>query len=225
MVSRMATPIFDLSDEFVTRSAELDPVFATMRGIATPTVGIATDYSPDGVAARADLVDSTLRQLDALVPTDDDDQLAAVHLRERLQVEHDMHELGEPLRDLRAPFGLLASLRDSVDLMPKGDPEQWAAVAQRLLAMPDMLGGWRSTLDVGRSRGLYASRRQAVEAAAQARRYAGSDGATPTFDTIISGYGDGPLAEELRAGAEAAHTAYLDAARYLADEYAPAAPE
>jgi len=80
-------------------------------------------------------------------------------------------------------------------------------------------------LEVGRAQGLYASRRQAVEASVQARRYAGGDSAAPTFDSIISGYGDGPLAGELRAGAEAAHAAYLDTARYLADEYAPTAPE
>jgi uncharacterized protein (DUF885 family) len=221
----MATPIFELCDEFVNRSAELDPIFATMRGIAGTPTGAATDFSPDGVAARHDLVDDTLRRLDALTPTSDDDRLAAVHLRERLQVEHDAHEIGEPFRNLRAPFGLLSSLRDSVDLMPRGDDEQWAHVAERLAAMPTMLGGWRATLDVGRSRGLYAARRQAVEAAAQARRYAGSDDARPTFDPIIDGYGDGPLASQLRAGAEAAHAAYLDLARYLVDEYAPGAPE
>jgi uncharacterized protein (DUF885 family) len=220
----MATPIFELCDDFVSRSAELDPIFATVRGIAgTPTV--ATDFSPDGVAARHDLVEATLRRLDALTPTSDDDRLAAVHLRERLQVEQDAHEIGEPFRDLRALFGLLRSLHQSVDLMPRNDDEQWAQVAKRLAAMPGMLGGWRATLDVGRSRGLYAARRQAVEAAAQARRYAGSDDARPAFDTIIDGYGGGPLAAQLRAGADAAHAAFLDLARYLVDEYAPAAPE
>jgi uncharacterized protein (DUF885 family) len=221
----MATPIFELCDDFVNRSAELDPIFATMRGITDTPTDVATDFSPDGVAARHDLVGATLRRLDALSPTSDDDRLAAVYLRERLQVEHDAHEIGEPFRDLRAQFGLLKSLRDSVDLMPRTDDEQWARVAERLAAMPGMFGGWRATLDVGRSRGLYAARRQAVEAAAEARRYAGSDGARATFDTIIDRYGDGPLAAQLRTGADAAHAAYLDLARYLVDEYAPAAPE
>jgi len=221
----VTTPIFDLCDEFVTRSAELDPIFATMRGIAGPVTRVATDFGPDGVAARADLVDTTLRRLDALTPTSDDDRLAAVHLRERLAVERDSHEIGEPLRSLRAPFGILSTLRDSVDLMPRADADQWAAVAARLAAMPEMLGGWRTTLDLGRSRGLHAARRQAVEAAAQARRYAGADGASPTFDTIIAGYGDGPLAAALGAGAEAAHRAYLEFAGYLTDVYAPTAPE
>jgi uncharacterized protein (DUF885 family) len=221
----MPTPIFELCDDFVNRSAELDPIFATVRGIAGTSTGVATDFSPGGVAARHDLVSTTLRRLDALTPTSDDDRLAAVHLRERLQVEHDAHEIGEPFRDLRALFGLLRSLEQSIDLMPRNDDEQWARVAERLAAMPGMLGGWRATLDVGRSRGLYAARRQAVEAAAQARRYAGSDDARPTFDTIIDGYGDGPLAVQLRTGADAANAAFLDLARYLVDEYAPAAPE
>jgi uncharacterized protein (DUF885 family) len=221
----VATPIFELCDDFVNQSAELDPIFATTRGIAGTPTGVATDFSPDGVAARHDLVDTTLRRLDALTPTSDDDLLAAVHLRERLQVEHDAHEIGEPFRDLSVPFGLLSRLRDSVDLMPRNEDEQWARVAGRLAAMPGMLGGWRATLDAGRSRGLYAARRTAVEAAAQARRYAGNDDARPTFDTIVDEYGDGPLAAQLRTSADAAHAAYLDLARYLVDEYAPAAPE
>ena len=104
--------------------------------------------------------------------------------------------------------------------MPKNDDDQWAAVARRLARMPAMLGGWRETLELGRQRGLYAARRQAVEAAAQAGRYAGPDGVAPTFDTIIAAYGDGPLAGALRAGADAAHGAFLDTARYLTGEYA-----
>jgi len=221
----MATPIFDLCDRYVTRSAELHPVFATMRGIALPPGLVATDYSPDGVAARADHVDGTLRELDALTPTNDADRLAAAHLRERLRVQHDADAAGDGLRDLRAPFGLFNSLRDSVDLMPRDDEDGWSAVTERLTALPGMLGGWRASLDLGRQQGLWAARRQAVEAAAQARRYAGSDGAAPTFDAIIDGYGDGPLSGRLREAADAAHAAFLDVAGYLETDYAPGAPE
>ena len=53
------TPVFGLCDDYVTRSGVLDPVAAGMQGL-TGVFGAATDYSPDGFAARADLITATL---------------------------------------------------------------------------------------------------------------------------------------------------------------------
>ena len=53
------TPVFELCDDYVTRWAALDPVAAGMQGL-TGTFGPATDYSPDGFAARAELIAATL---------------------------------------------------------------------------------------------------------------------------------------------------------------------
>jgi hypothetical protein len=53
------TPVFELCDDYITRWAALDPVAAGSRGI-TGAFGAATDYGPDGHAARADLMTSTL---------------------------------------------------------------------------------------------------------------------------------------------------------------------
>ena len=60
------TPVFSLCDEFVTRGAALDPVAAGMQGL-TSAFGAATDYGPDGLAARAELLTATLA--DFLPPT------------------------------------------------------------------------------------------------------------------------------------------------------------
>jgi uncharacterized protein (DUF885 family) len=215
----MPTPIFDLCDRHVQRSCELDPVAATYRGVAGD-FGPATDYSPAGHAARAELARDTLRRLDALTPGTAPDRLAAAHLRERLEAELAWYDTGEHLRWLRAPFGLLQMLRNCVDLMPRGD-DQWPAVAARMAAVPQMLAGWRDSLAAGASQGLVAARRQAVEAAAQAQRYA--DGAT--FQAVASEYGDGPLRSELDGAVAAAHAALAETARWLREEYAPRAAE
>jgi len=53
------TPVFGLCDDYVTRSAALDPVAAGMQGL-TGVFGAATDYSPDGFAAQAELNAATL---------------------------------------------------------------------------------------------------------------------------------------------------------------------
>ncbi|HLV59080.1 MAG TPA: DUF885 domain-containing protein [Natronosporangium sp.] len=214
------TPIFDLCDRYVQRACELDPVMATMRGVAGDFAP-GTDYSPDGHSARAQLIRDTLAELATLTPTGDTDRLAADHLRERLEAELALHDLGEHLRSVRAPFGLLQTLRNNVDLMPRGDDEQWRAVVARVAAVPQMLRSWRASLAAGADRGLVAARRQAVEAAAQAQRYADA----ASFDQVVTAYGDGPLRDELAAAAAAAHAAYAETADWLRREYAPRAAE
>ena len=216
----MPTPIFQLCDQHVQRSCELDPVSATMQGVAGDFPP-ATDYRPEGYAARAELARDTLRRLDDLTPTNDADQLAAAHLRERLIASLAWYDTGEHLRLLRAPFGMLQSLRNSVDLMPRGDQDRWRAVVARLAAMPQMLAGWRESLAAGIDQGLVAARRQAVEAAGQAQRYA--DGAT--FQAVADEYGEGPLQAELADAVGKAHAAYAETARWLRAEYAPRAAE
>ncbi|WP_084963221.1 DUF885 domain-containing protein [Thermoactinospora rubra] len=212
------TPIFQLCDEYVFKAAQLDPVDAVYNGIKGD-FGVATDYSPDGHAAREALIRDTLSRLAALDPTCEADRQAAAHLRERLEAMAAWHETGEPYRDLSAPFGLVSGVRDSIDLLPHGDDEQWRKVAAHLAAVPGMLAGWRRSLEEGLRRGLPAARRQALGAAEQAERYVG------THDDLVASYGDGPVAGELAEAAGAAHAGYAEIARYLREEYAPRAAE
>ena len=151
--------------------------------------------------------------------TSEADRLAAAFLRERLEAQLAWHRAGEPLRQLRAPIGQLSAIRDSVDLLPRDGDESWRNIAARLAAIPAMFASWRASLDAGLDRGLTAARRQAVEAAAAADRYAG------THDALVASYGDGPLAGELAAAAEQAHGGYRELARYLREDYAPRAAE
>ncbi|SDL30246.1 DUF885 domain-containing protein [Nonomuraea jiangxiensis] len=211
------TPIFKLCEDYVGKLAALDPIGAATGGVAGGFVP-ATDYSPDGHAARAELVRRTLAELAGLSATSDADRHAAAHLRERLEAEAAWHEHGEPLRMLRGQFGLVNLIRDSVDLLPRDD-DQWHDVAARLHAVPVMLASWRASLDLGLARGLVAARRQALETAAQAERFAG------VHDPLVASYGDGRLADELAAAAAAAHAAYAATARYLRADYAPRAAE
>jgi uncharacterized protein (DUF885 family) len=212
------TPVFQLCDEYVRRWAVLDPVGAGFRGLAEE-FGAATDYGPEGYAARAELIASTLAELEPLQATSEADRLAADYLRERLEAELAWHRLGEPLRSLRTPFGLLNTLRDSVDLIPRDGEDGWRNVAARMAAIPQMLASWRRSLEAGLGQGLRAARRQAVEGAVQADRYAG------THDALLASYGDGPLAAELAAAAAKAYDGYREMARYLREDYAPRAAE
>jgi uncharacterized protein (DUF885 family) len=210
------TEVFRLCDDYITRWAALDPVAAGMVGLSE-AFGAATDYGPDGYAAREELIATTLAALGAAPVTSAVDRLAASFLRERLEAQLAWHQVGEPLRLLRTPIGQLSAIRDSVDLLPRDGDESWRNIAARLAAFPAMFASWRASLNAGLDRGLTAARRQAVEAAAAADRYAG------THDALVASYGDGPLAGELAAAAEQAHGAYREMARYLRENYAPRA--
>jgi uncharacterized protein (DUF885 family) len=212
------TPVFSLCDDYVTRWAALDPVAAGMEGL-TGTFGAATDYGPDGVAARAELIAATLAALQPMTITSGADRLAAGFLRERLEAQLAWHQLNEPFRLLRAPIGLISAIRDSVDLLPRDSDDDWRNVAARLAAIPGMFASWRASLDVGLERNLPAARRQAVEAAVAADRCAG------THDALVASYGDGPLAAELAAAAGRAYQGYAEVARYLREDYAPRATD
>jgi len=212
------TQMFQFCDDFVTRWAALDPV--GIGDFLDAPFGAATDYSPGGREAWADLMSGTLTELRSVPVTSEHDRLAAAHLRERLEAQLALHDTGESLRNLRTPFGLIAHTRDSVDLLPRETDEDWRNIAARLRAIPEMFAGWRTSLDEGLARGILAARRQAVEGAIQADKYAAG-----THDALVAGYGDGPLVAELAAAAGAAHAAYAEAARYLRESYAPWATE
>ena len=212
------TPVFGLCDDYVTRWAALDPVAAGMQGL-TSVFGAATDYSPDGFAARAELIAATLAALEPMSVTSAADLLAAGFLRERLEAQLAWHQLNEPLRLVRAPIGLISSIRDSVDLLPCDGDGDWRNIAARLAAIPVMFASWRASLDAGLGRGLAAARRQTVQAAVAADHCLGS------HDTLVASYGDGPLAAELAAAVAQAYQGYADTARYLREEYAPRATE
>jgi uncharacterized protein (DUF885 family) len=212
------TPVFALCDDYVTRLAGLDPVAAGMQGLSG-AFGAATDYGPDGYAARAELLTATLAALEPMSITSDADRLAAGFLRERLEAQLASYQLHEPLRGVRAPFGLTSMIRDSVDLLPRDGDDAWRNIAARLAAIPAMFTTWRASLDAGLGQGLAAARRQAVQAAVAADRCVGS------HDTLVASYGDGPLAAELAAAADQADQGYAEIARYLREDYAPRATE
>jgi uncharacterized protein (DUF885 family) len=219
------SPVFRLCDEYLARWAVLDPVQAGMRGLSGVS-GAVTDYGPEGHAARAELIARTLAALHALPVTGGADRLAALLLRERLEAQAAWHAAGEPLRELRSPIGRVSSVRDSVDLLPRGgsgdDADQaWRDIAARLEGIPVMFASWRASLDEGLRRGLPAARRQALGAAAQAERYA----EIRTHDALIASYGDGPLENALTTAAARAYAGYAELARYLREAYAPRATE
>ncbi|MGK2965030.1 MAG: DUF885 domain-containing protein, partial [Tepidiformaceae bacterium] len=225
----MPSPIYSLASDYVDRMATLDPIAATAQGIAGHDADL-TDYSPAGVEARAAHQRETIAALAALTPTDDRERIAAAFITERLSAFLAADAAGEPYRALRIIGSPMGGIRQCFDLMPHATVEDWVTIATRMEKIPAALGGFRASLEHGRSRGLMAARRQAVECAKQAEAWSGFAGGQPFFARLAesrttAGIQDATLGTRLEAAAAAATEAYAAFGRYLRDEYAPAAPE
>ncbi len=222
--------VYSLADEYVTRSAALDPTGATFRGIPGHDADM-TDFSPDGVGARADHERTTLTALAALRPDGIRERIAADVMRERLEVTHELHEAREWLREVRVLGSPIQTVRQCFDLMATETRDDWEVIAARMERVPQGLSSVRATLGVGLQEGVVAARRQALGCAEQATVWGGGRTGTPPFFSSLvekyhrAGISDGTLGRRLEEAARRATEAYAEIARFLTDEYAPRAAE
>src|SRR4051812_14717588 len=173
----MTSAIWELSDQYVDRNAELNPVAATGRGILGHD-GAMTDYSPAGIEARYAHDRDTLRRLEGVeADTDNDsDRIAAAVMAERLRVGIEYAEAGESLREVRVSGGTLGVIRQVFDVMPRSTDDEWVNIASRLEAIPQAVAGVEASIREGLRRGLPPARRQVLACAEQAAVWSGQRG-------------------------------------------------
>ncbi len=221
--------VYEIADRFVDRLAELDPVSATFIGIAGHDSEMS-DYSPDSAAKMAEAERETLDQLREESPENERERLCRDTVTDELGLSLEQHEAGEHLRGVNVIHSPVQSLRMVFDMMPRATAEDWRNIASRMSKMPQAVSSYRLSLSEGVRRGLTASRRQAGGAAQQAMVWSGSGESPSFFASLLDAYdntgiGDDALRSDLERGATAASEAYADLARYLQDEYMPAADE
>src|SRR5215207_4752340 len=164
--------VFEISEQYVERLAQLDPVGATKAGVPGHDAEM-TDYSPDGIDARALLNRETLEQLGGVTRDDDRQRRAADVMAERLQVSVDQYAAGERWRDVRVIGSPVQSIRDCFDLMSFDSRDDWETAVARMERVPDAIAGLELTLREGMSRGVTSARRQALSCAQQASTWGG----------------------------------------------------
>ncbi len=223
--------VAEVADHYVERHARLDPVAATMEGIADHDTEM-TDYSPDASEERIELDRTALRELAALTPASERERVAAEVMRDRLSIHVALYELGEHLRDLNVLGSPVQGIRQVFDQMPTATEHDWATIAARIGLVPEGLSSLQATYDEGVAQGLVAARRQVVGCVHQAEIWSGTDDAhtRPFFLNLVdrfdaSGIQDSGLRATLQERAERATAAYASFARYLIEEYGPHASE
>ena len=221
--ARTATPVDTVAESWLNTLVAHDPTIGTYIGRAS---GGLPDLSPEGAGALADAQRSALVSLLSVPAEDEVDAVTRADLEAELRLSLARHEAGEWRRDLNVIESPPQRIRDSFDLMPTTNGDEWRSVAERLRAVPGALSGYRVALAEGAARGEAPAIRQIVEAAAQARRTAGTPDAPGVFGRLAAtadaaSGADSALALELAAAAAAAASAYQDLADFLERELAP----
>lgn len=205
------------------RMADLDPMEAFAQGEVS-RAGLLTDLSPEGEAARADLVRSTLQDLARMIPETPADRTARAAMEERLGAMAEVYEAGEWRRPLSV-FGPQTAIRESFDLMPTATDRDWEVVAAKMAQVPVVLAGLRRTLDEGIREGSTSARRQVLFCARQTGVLSGAGAGAGYFTRLAGSYrgSNSALADRLSHAASGANAAYGELTSYLEGEYAPRA--
>ena len=220
----MASPVYELSDAYIDRLAQLDPGYATALGIEGSD-HLMTDFSPAGHEAQEALNRQTLAKLNSLDQSNDADRLAAGVLRNSLEMSEREFVAGEHLRSIRVLAGNVDYARSVFDLMPTDTAEQWQTIAQRMSRVSQAFAGMRESWRLGMQRNTVAPLRQVLAVAEMLEGWAGTSSEPGFFASLAeraTSVKGAPL-EDLRRAANDAARALSETATFLRKEYAPVA--
>lgn len=220
--ARTPSAIDHIAEAWVDTLCELEPDTRIWLG-RDGDVSSYGDLSPAGHENYLSEVRRTLSSLRSAEPVDDIDRVTKLDLTSDLELALELGESKWNLRDLNNIASPAQGIRDVFDLMPTDGVESWETIAAKLGNVAGALAGYRQSLAEGIREGHVPARRQIVEVITQAERNAGADGFFVDFATN-SAPADLPdsLRAQLRTSAESARLAYLEFAKFLRDELAPA---
>lgn len=215
---RTPTAVDAAAERYLAVSAALDPCAATGMGITGYDDQI-TDYSPDGVQARAEAARATLAELATLSPADEVDTVTLAALRERLGIQVELHDAGLDVGELNNIASPLQTMRNVFDLMGTDTEADWALIATRLSRLPDSVAGYAEALRTAAAGTHPPALRQVRRGIEQAGQIA------QLFAAMAGGarVPNATLHAELLRHAENAATAYQQLATILTEEIAPRA--
>ncbi|MFF1689300.1 MULTISPECIES: DUF885 domain-containing protein [unclassified Streptomyces] len=212
----------EVADAYVDELIALDPVTGTYLGVPESHSKLP-DLSPAGHQALADLARTTLARLDEAERRPGADSAIERRcgrlLRERLTAELAVHDAEENLRAVTNLGGPVHNVREVFTLTPTATDADWAAVAERLRAVPGALAGYRETLSLGLEKKLHGGPRPTATFIEQLSEWAGEG--RGWFEDFTA---DGPdaLRAELDAAGSAATAAVVELRDWMREVYAPA---
>ncbi|MFK0128568.1 DUF885 domain-containing protein [Streptomyces nigra] len=214
----------EVADTYVDELVALDPFTGTYLGVKESSSRLP-DLSPAGQEALAELQRATLARLDEAErrpgADSDSERRCARLLRERLTAELAVHDADEGLRAVGNMATPAHTVREIFTVTPSETDEDWAAIAERLRAVPAAYAGYRESLELGLERKLYAAPRPTATFVEQLTEWAGPDGGRGWFEDFAAG-GPEALRAELDEAARAATAAVAGLRDWMRDVYTPA---
>ncbi|MDC0771995.1 DUF885 domain-containing protein [Streptomyces sp. HD] len=214
----------EVADTYVDELIALDPITGTYLGVKESSSKLP-DLSPTGQAALAQLQRATLARLDEAErrPGADSDieRRCGRLLRERLTAELAVHEAEEGLRTVGNLATPAHSVREVFTVTPNETDEDWAAIAERLRAVPAAYAGYREALALGLERKLYAAPRPTATFVEQLTEWADTGEGRGWFEDFASA-GPESLRAELDEAARGATASVVELRDWMRDVYAPA---
>ncbi|MFJ3414832.1 DUF885 domain-containing protein [Streptomyces sp. NPDC086082] len=225
-MSQTNTPLpRQVADAYVDALIALDPVTGTYLGVKESSSRLA-DLSPAGQERLAELQRATLAQLDEAErrpgADSDSERRCARLLRERLSAELAVHDAEESLRAVGNMSTPAHSVREVFTLTPADTDEDWAAIAERLRAVPTALAGYRESLQLGLDRKLFAGPRPTATFIDQLTEWSDTDGQGRGWFEDFASAGPAALRPELDEAARTATAALVELRDWMRDVYAPA---
>ncbi|MFF3822006.1 DUF885 domain-containing protein [Streptomyces bluensis] len=215
----------EVADAYVDELVALDPVTGTYLGVKESSSRLP-DTSPAGQEAEAELMRATLARLDEAErqPGADRDieRRCARLLRERLTAQLAVHEAEEGLRAVGNMSTPAHHVRDIFTVTPADTDEDWAAIAERLRAVPAALAGYRESLALGLERKLYAAPRPTATFIEQLTEWADTDGSGRGWFEDFASAGPDALRAALDEAARTATGAVVELRDWMRDTYGPA---
>ncbi|MFD3588069.1 DUF885 domain-containing protein [Streptomyces sp. NPDC058683] len=213
-----------VADTFVDELIALDPITGTFLGVKESSSRLP-DTSPAGGEALARLQRDTLARLDEAErqPGADSDieRRCARLLRERLTASLAVHEADESLRSVSNLSSAAHAVRQVFTVTPMATEEDWAAVAERLRAVPAALEGYRQSLELGLERKLHAGPRATATFVGQLGEWADTGDGRGWFEQFAAS-GPQALRAELDEAARSATQGAVALHDWMRDVYAPA---
>ncbi|MFF3942362.1 DUF885 domain-containing protein [Streptomyces phaeofaciens] len=214
----------EVADAYVDDLIALDPVTGTFLGVPESS-GRLPDYSPAGQEALARLARDTLAKLAEAErrpgAESDIERRCARLLRERLTAELAVHDADEGLRSVGNMSTPAHHVREVFTVTPTQTDADWAAIAERLRAVPAALAGYRESLALGLERKLYAAPRPTTTFVGQLTEWSDTDGAGRGWFEDFVATGPDALRAELDDAARAATAAVVELRDWVRDVYAP----
>src|SRR4029450_6768328 len=134
-----------VADDYFDAAVALSPIMATYAGIPGHEEDL-DDVSPPGPPPFSELRHPPLAPRAGVEPVDDVDRVTISALRNRLELDEEIHAAGLDEMSLNVIASPRQALRDVFDLMPQDTEASWATFATRMTKLPAALSHYREAL-------------------------------------------------------------------------------